>query len=99
MNITGKIEGIKYKKMLYKNLSKFSLENFNINLYPSLSLVFDKQNLVVISKWISPKRTRSYPYERIYDFLHISKKITVIPVIKDEGKYGDRDFCSGIPFH
>ena len=41
---------------------------------------------------MSPKRTRSYPYERVYNSLRISKKITVIPVIKDEGAKGDRDF-------
>ena len=42
---------------------------------------------------VSAKRTRSYPYTRVYDTLGFSgKKITIIPVVKDEGKEGDRDF-------
>ncbi|MDR1244741.1 MAG: hypothetical protein LBJ98_02035 [Endomicrobium sp.] len=92
MDITGRIKGIKYKKIIGKDLNKSSLEKFDINSASATSLIFDKQNLFAVSKWISPKRTRSYPYERIYDSMHISKKITVIPVIKDEGKNGDRDF-------
>ncbi|OEG69248.1 hypothetical protein ATZ36_10665 [Candidatus Endomicrobiellum trichonymphae] len=67
MDITEKIKGIKYKKSLEKNLIKFNLENFDINSSPSSSLIFDKQNLFAISKWVSPKRTCSYPYKRIYD--------------------------------
>ncbi|MEM4397192.1 MAG: hypothetical protein QW757_01045, partial [Candidatus Woesearchaeota archaeon] len=36
---------------------------------------------------------RSYPYARVYDTLNFSgKKATIIPIIKDEGKEGDRDF-------
>jgi homoserine dehydrogenase len=61
MDITEKIKGIKYKKALEKNLIKFNLENFDINSSPSSSLIFDRQKLFTISKWVSPKRTRSYP--------------------------------------
>jgi hypothetical protein len=64
MDITGKINGIKYKKAFEKNLTKFILENFDINSSPSSSLIFDGQNLFAISKWVSPKRTRSYSYKR-----------------------------------
>ncbi|MDR3306460.1 MAG: hypothetical protein LBS61_02130 [Endomicrobium sp.] len=92
MDITGRIKGIKYKKTIDKDLNKFSLEKFDINSASSTSLIFDKQNFFAVSKWVSPKRTRSYPYERMYDSMHISKKIAVIPIIKDEGKNGDRDF-------
>jgi len=38
------------------------------------------------------QRTRSYPFERVYNTLEHSKKITVIPVVKDEGMTGDRDY-------
>lgn len=51
-----------------------------------------KNSLFAISKWVSPKRTRSYPFERVYNSLGTSKKITVIPIVKDEGLRGDRDF-------
>ncbi len=45
------------------------------------------------SWWVSPKRTRSYPYSRVYNTLGFGgKKITVIPIYKDEGSDGDRDF-------
>ena len=44
-----------------------------------------------MSWWVSPKRTRSYPYARVYDSLSFpGRKVTVIPIIKDEGKEGDR---------
>lgn len=48
---------------------------------------------IAISRWVSPKRTRSYPYANIYDMLHYNgKKVTVIPIIKDEGIEGERDY-------
>jgi hypothetical protein len=31
-------------------------------------------------------------FERVYNTLYLSKKITIIPIIKDEGLGGDRDF-------
>ncbi|KAA6305549.1 hypothetical protein EZS27_042798, partial [termite gut metagenome] len=55
-------------------------------------LLNDKNSTFAVSKWVSPKRTRSYPFERVYNTLHISKKITVIPIVKDEGGEGDRDY-------
>jgi len=59
----------------------------------SFILNINKENKVAISWWVSAKRTRSYPYTRVYDTLGFSgKKITIIPVVKDEGKEGDRDF-------
>ena len=45
-----------------------------------------------VTVWVSPKRTRSYPFERVYNSLNVPKRITVIPIIKDEGAKGDRDF-------
>jgi len=31
-----------------------------------------------VSKWVSPKRTRSYPYERVYNTLSLgTKKVTI----------------------
>ena len=92
MEITGKITGIKYKLILASELQKIKLEDFNINDVPSSCLFTDDINFFAVSKWVSPKRTRSYPYERVYNTLHIAKKITVIPIVKDEGANGDRDF-------
>jgi len=49
---------------------------------------------VVVSTWVSAKRTRSYPFSRVLRTLYQKdmKKITIIPVVKDEGKDGDRDY-------
>ncbi|MEA3494724.1 MAG: hypothetical protein U9R42_01680, partial [Bacteroidota bacterium] len=88
----AKITGIEYQSKLINELKEFDIKDFNINKLPASSIVEDGNFSFGISKWVSPKRTRSYPYERIYNTLGNSKKITVIPIIKDEGKRGDRDF-------
>lgn len=92
MNITGKITGIKYKVHLADDLQKIEASDFDINKVPTACIINDGKYSFAISKWVSPKRTRSYPYERVYNTLNISKKITVIPIVKDEGAAGDRDF-------
>lgn len=92
MEIKGQITGIKYKLILAENLKEFDIKSININETPSVFLLKDNKQRVAISKWVSPKRTRSYPFERVYNTLHIAKKITIIPIIKDEGTDGDRDF-------
>ena len=92
MNINGIITGIKYKVILSDDLKDIDIKKFDINDAPSACLLKDNKHTFAISKWVSPKRTRSYPFERVFNTLHISKKITVIPVVKDEGEKGDRDF-------
>jgi len=92
MDIKGQITGIKYKILLSEDLQTIEFNKFNINKISSFCLLKDGKSLFAISKWVSPKRTRSYPYERVYNTLNTSKKITVIPIIKDEGFDGDRDF-------
>ena len=92
MDIKGKITGIKYKILLSEDLQTIELNKFNINKISSFCLLKDGKSSFAVSKWVSPKRTRSYPYERVYNTLNISKKITIIPIIKDEGFDGDRDF-------
>jgi hypothetical protein len=92
VNIVGKITGLKYKILLSDELKEIDVKDFDINEIPSACLVTDDQNIFAVSKWVSPKRTRSYPFERVFNTLHVSKKITVIPIVKDEGARGDRDF-------
>lgn len=92
MNITGKITGIKYKILLSEELKTILFENFDVNEMPSSCLLLDDNHTFAISKWVSPKRTRSYPFERVFNTLHVSKKIAIIPIVKDEGAKGDRDF-------
>ncbi|MDR1543603.1 MAG: hypothetical protein LBS50_04175 [Prevotellaceae bacterium] len=92
MDIKGKITGIKYKVFLAESLNVIDVNKFNINNVNSFCIIKDDKHSFAVSKWVSPKRTRSYPYERVYNTLNVSKKITVIPIIKDEGFDGDRDF-------
>ena len=92
MEIRATIEKIHYEPFLIEPLQSFSLTKFNINDAPTACLVKVGKTTFAISKWVSPKRTRSYPYERVYNTLGISKKMTVIPIIKDEGQAGDRDY-------
>lgn len=92
MNIEGKITGIKYKSVFADSLNEYNIDNYNVNSMPAACLCKNGQYSFAISKWVSPKRTRSYPFERVYNTLNIAKKITIIPIVKDEGIGGDRDF-------
>jgi len=95
MEIYGEIKGIKYKPFLCKPLDCYNIDELDEALAQKASFILsvDNENEIAISWWVSPKRTRSYPYARVYDTLGFAgKKITIIPVIKDEGKDGDRDF-------
>ena len=92
MDIKGQITGIRYKVFLSEDLQAVEIDKFNINEVSPFCLLKDGNASFAVSKWVSPKRTRSYPYERVYNTLSVSKRITVIPIIKDEGIDGDRDF-------
>ncbi len=92
MNIIAEIKGVKYFPKNTSKLIQITFEKFDINECPPSCIVKDSQFNFSISKWVSPKRTRSYPYARVYNTLGFSKRITVIPIVKDEGKNGDRDF-------
>lgn len=92
MDIFAEITEIKYQVFCYNNLSNIDFDTLDINLIPSNCIITRENFSYGISKWVSPKRTRSYPFERVYNTLYLSKKITIIPIIKDEGLEGDRDF-------
>ena len=91
--ISGEIERIKYQQFLGDKLRESDLENFDINKAQGAFVVKNGGQKIAASRWISPKRTRSYPYERVYDTLAFDgKKAAIIPVVKDEGLGGERDF-------
>jgi len=92
MNIFAEIEGIEYKLKIPNELKIIDFKDFDINNIPSSCIIKNEKVNFAISKWVSPKRTRSYPFERVYNTLSVSKKFTIIPIIKDEGAKGDRDF-------
>lgn len=95
MDVSAKITGITYSPFLCRNLNTFSIERLDeaLSKEGTFILCIDKTKQIALSWWVSPKRTRSYPYARVYDSLSLQgKKATIIPIMKDEGKEGDRDF-------
>lgn len=94
MEITAKIRGITYNATLCKDLVQYDVSDLSRALSePAFLCGLGNGHVMAISCWVSPKRTRSYPYARIYDTLGFGgRKVTIIPIVKDEGKDGDRDF-------
>ena len=88
--IKAKIETLKYRPgqlMKDSELKEYDFKGFDINKAQAAGVVnVDSKNKLAYSKWVTPKRTRSYPFARIYDIYNFGgKRVTVIPVIKDEG--------------
>lgn len=87
----GFIRDIRYRAYLVEDLPRYTLDTFLINNSAPAGLLETPDGTIGFSKWVSPKRTRSYPFERIYKTYNAPKIITVIPIIKDEGQDGDLD--------
>ena len=95
MIVTAEITGLKYVAKLGRVLEKFQLSSLAQALSSQAAFLLDMDDgkTLAVSWWVSPKRTRSYPYARVYDTLAFAgKRVTIIPVFKDEGGDGDRDF-------
>ena len=94
MEIIANLENLKYKATILPKLKDFDIDNFvSGKLARTASYILNyKNNNFGISQWVSPKRTRSYPYARVYDTMNQQSRVTIIPFIKDEGFDGDRDF-------
>ena len=93
--ITAKIDQVHYQPFLCpKNFSIFAIEELELALSKGTFILKGDDTLPMqFSRWVSPKRTRSYPFARVYDCLSSSlRKVTIIPIVKDEGIDGDRDF-------
>lgn len=94
-HISAKITGVKYTPYLCRKLNTFDYHSLKSALSSEATFVLkvNDDNKIAVSWWVSAKRTRSYPYTRVYDSLSfIGKKVTIIPIVKDEGFEGDRDF-------
>lgn len=86
------MEGIRYQPTFrLPKLETFEDLEDGIKRRAFFNYSHEGQNFAV-SWWVSPKRTRSYPYARVYNTLQSQKRVTIIPIVKDEGKGGDRDF-------
>lgn len=94
LKIDAKIENLKYNPSLCQQLKTFSIDEFlsGTAFNNAAFLLSYNKNTFAISHWVSPKRTRSYPYARVYDTMNTRTRVTIIPFLKDEGKQGDRDF-------
>jgi len=100
-NISAKITGVKYTPFLCRKLHTFESQSLKLALSTEATFILKvsseqqpcDENQIAVSWWVSAKRTRSYPYARVYDSLgFLGRKVTIIPIVKDEGADGDRDF-------
>jgi len=95
LNLTAKITGMQYQPFLCRELRTYTIDELANAFENDSAFILDlgKDRTIALSWWVSAKRTRSYPYARVYDTLQFSgKRVTLIPIFKDEGIEGDRDF-------
>lgn len=98
MLIEADITGIKYTPLLCAPLRVYTLQDLARALEERGSFILrtGRRGKIAMSWWVSPKRTRSYPYARVYDTLSFEgKRVTIIPLVKDEGKGESRKGCKG----
>lgn len=87
LHFTGTVKRIDYDPQLRTGLlPKLDFDTLDINDAPPAGmLVFDEETMFPYCKWLSPKPSRSYASARTYKTYHLSKMVTVIPMLKDEG--------------
>ena len=91
----AKITEVEYTPLLCSDLELFYYGEVDVALSNKTAFILqiDPTNHIAVSRWVSPKRTRSYPYPRVYNTLSfVGKKVAIIPIVKDEGGPGERDF-------
>lgn len=91
LHFHGTIKNIQYKAFLTEELPVYDFAGFGVNDSGTFGKIVFDGGEIAFSKWVSPKRTRSYPFERIYNTLNSRSRLTIIPVLKDEGLDGDLD--------
>ena len=64
LHFKGFIKGVTYQTFLNDSLKVINLDNFNANKVKPFGLIKceSSQTEIAYSKWVSPKRTRSYPF-------------------------------------
>lgn len=87
----GFIRDVRYQAHLGALLSNYPIDDFDVNAAKSFGQIEFPTGQIGYSKWVSPKRTRSYPFERLYNIFNSPMRLTVIPILKDEGLDGDLD--------
>ena len=83
----GVIRDLKYDpRFQLRPLPRVDFADYDVNAQlPACVLDFDNEVRFGLSKWVSPKPSRTYPSERIYKTYHMGKRVTIIPILKDEG--------------
>lgn len=89
--LQGFIKDVSYQAHLTSGLTVYELSEFDVNKAKSSGVINHPNGQVAYSKWTSPKRTRTYPFARLYNTYNSQKILTIIPVMKDEGLDGDLD--------
>lgn len=91
--IDGKISNIRYISKWKSKLPTLTLEKAQ-GSRPKKNVFFytDSDEQICISVWTSPKRTKTNPLPRVFSTLgHEGIKITIIPVLKEEGESGEQN--------
>lgn len=91
LHFQGFIKDVSYQAHLASKLTTFEFNEFDVNKAKSFGIINHPNGQVAFSKWTSPKRTRTYPFARLYNTYNAQKILTIIPVMKDEGSDGDLD--------
>lgn len=94
-DIVAELKEVEYVTKLSAPLEIFELNKFlsgKVSSKGSSFILKTASDEYAVSQWVSPKRTRTYPFARVYDTLSKKNRVTLIPFCKDEGADGDRDF-------
>ncbi|GAB4462271.1 MAG: hypothetical protein Kow0070_21060 [Anaerolineales bacterium] len=91
MQFQGFIKDVTYHAYLAGDLPAYEFHEFDVNKAKSSGVIVRSNQRIAYSKWTTPKRTRTYPFARLYNTYNESKIVTIIPVMKDEGADGDLD--------
>jgi hypothetical protein len=77
LSLKGFVRDVRYTPCLSPDtLNVYDIAQFDVNqaqAYGLINLGVPGNNLA-FSKWVSPKRTRSYPFARIYNTYHLNTK-------------------------
>ena len=89
LSLKGFIRDVSYTPCLAPdNFQRYDIARFDVNEAHAYGLIQlgPSGDHLAYSKWVSPKRTRTYPFARMYNTYHFNaKKVAIIPIIKDEG--------------
>lgn len=90
--IEGKVNKSKYVRKWKEKFKKSTLKTAQDGKVRKKNVFLYGEQDTIISVWTSPKRTKTNPLPRVYSSLiHNGLKITIIPVLKEEGEGGEQN--------